>query len=130
MPKKPESLAPVGETMPGALSRLHEIPEGDPRRLTDAEWIMARLWERANIPDPSLNFGVVPLDAISHICSEECGKQPALSGGKGHHYTRPPKPEYVKVAAAVVQWLATNVGRSFYEEFTRAFKQANSSPTA
>ncbi len=116
--------------MPGALSRLHEIPEDDPRRLTDAEWIMARLWEQANTPDQSRNFGAVPLDVILHFCSQECGTQRTLSGGKGHCYTRPPKPEYVKVAAAVVQWLATNVGRSFYEEFTRAFKQANSSPTA
>ena len=106
--------------MPIALKRLQEIPEGAQRRDTDPEWIMVQLWEKVNIPDGSLNLGQVPLDTILHMCSGDCKPK--------HHYVRPLNPDHVRVAAATVQWLATNVGRSFYQRFLDALEKARKPP--
>lgn len=114
--KKLKSLAPIDKTMPIALTRLMTLDRK--RRHKDPEWIMMRLWEKENIRCDFLDMGKVPLDDPCHICNDRCTAQ-------RHWYEKIPNEERARVAAAMLQWLASNVGRSFYAKFLGIVEERN-----
>ncbi|MFA6297257.1 MAG: hypothetical protein WC629_01710 [Candidatus Paceibacterota bacterium] len=125
MSKQKKSLSPVGLTMPVALKRLESLSSKQKRK--DAEAIMMLLWENENTRDP-LNGSMTPLDSILHECTEGCGKTRIFSFGADKCVYKPSLNERdVKVAAATIQWIATNCGRSFFEKFYRKFEEARKS---
>lgn len=67
-----------------------------------AEDIMAFMWEEENIPQPSINYGRVPLHAI--LDSDNLA------------------PRDVAVIASTLQWLMTNVGSEFLRRVLLATK--------
>jgi len=103
------SLSPKEKTT--SYFRKRSISKKDP---VD---VMAELWEKSNARQSWLNHGIVPLDFITHGCNDKC------VGTEGnyvqHHF--PQDEEFndrdVRVAAATVRWLATNVGRGFLYSF-------------
>lgn len=108
-----KSLSPIGLTMPIAEARLNMGGKDDP------EGIVMKFWSEENTPHDGTNRGLVPLDHILHECTSECREHTdPLSTRKEYHvFTRPLNKHDVKVAAATVQWLATNNGRSFLIKF-------------
>lgn len=107
MARKPKSESPFGKTMSISRQRL-EIPV----RPGDPETLMMRFWEKENVRVRWLNGGRIPLDLILHQCNEDCMPSDGI-----HHYTRVLEDRDVEVAAATVQWLATNCGREFLRRF-------------
>ena len=103
------SLAPFGLTTDIAarrLKRFSDTPEDD------SEVVMAELWEEANIVSLSINKATAPIDHILHKCAGSCSED-----GNTHYFSEDLEVEKVRVASATVQWLATNCGRAFLEEF-------------
>lgn len=123
--EKLESVSPKGFTMPHATRRLVEIPEKD--KAKDPEQIMTGLWEKENTRDTHINFGRVPLDSILHECNSRCGEKLVTfsSIGEKHFYDGKLNERDIRVAAATVQWLATNCGRAFFQDFLIAYRAAN-----
>lgn len=116
-------LCPKGLTLPNSKKRLNETPED--MRAKDPEHIMASLWEELNTRDRCINLGRVPIESILHTCNEGCGKPGFLnSPTSAHFYNGNLEKRDLEVAAATVQWLATNVGRAFLDRFSDAFKKA------
>lgn len=123
----PVSLSPKGDTLPNAKRRLDEIVDPN-QQAKDPEHIMMGLWALANTRDSSLNLGLVPLDTILHQCDERCGSFQAQVQGVGasrHFYDGKLNEHDVQVMAATVQWMATNVGRAFYDKFSKALSAAH-----
>jgi hypothetical protein len=122
-----ECVAPVGLTLSRSLKRLLELPED--MRKSDPEHIIMGLWAKENTRDASLSFGLVPIDNILHECNGDCGKARSYSGGPSHHYV-PPSEEQVKIINATIQWLATNCGRCFLNNFLRELKNLEKTEAA
>lgn len=126
MPRKKDQfkegthVTPVGRTLPHAKGRLYSLNED--RRERDPEWIMMTLWDKKNVRRRGLNAGAVPVDAILHTCTRDCGKNMSVIGSDRHEYVEP-DPHDVEVICATVQWLATNCGRSFWGEFDQKLKE-------
>lgn len=75
------------------------------------EALIARLWEGANIPlakECHYLFERTHVERILHVCGKDCGDWGCDRDDLFPHEK--------KVVRAVVQWFATNVGRSFLQE--------------
>lgn len=105
MPTK--SLAPFGDTLPNALRRLKDAPDE-----SDAELIIMKRWESENVPQAFLSGGFTSLEAIVQGTPPESGKREPVSERDR------------QVVAATIQWMATNIGRCFYDEFRKAWIEA------
>lgn len=119
----PRSLTPKGLTMPNAKRRLDGV--SGLLVVTDPEHIMMNLWAEENTPAHHINGGLVPIDVILHECSVECyGRNPGFSPfpHDGHLYRRSFSERDLRVASAIVQWLATGVGQGFLAKFQAALK--------
>lgn len=118
-----ESMSPFGVTNPIQAARLKEAK--DPSR--DPECIIMRMWADECIRDPCLNFGAVPLDRILHRCTEKCiGGCDHVQGGPLHDLGDGNLDgQRVRDVAATIQWLGTNVGRCFVENFLREYYDKN-----
>ena len=119
------SLSPKGLTEDIYRVRLDSLT--DPTAVSkDAEHIIAQMWAKENTRDNNINLGGVPIDKILHRCNSKCkGGADHVEGGHAHYYTGEFDEEEVKIAAATVQFLATNVGRGFYNEFLKCYEAAN-----
>lgn len=114
-------VSPFGLTLPNALKRL-QIPPEDQNK--DAETIIMRMWDEKNTRDPSRG-GLTPIDRILHVCGDDCGKKKFRMPMEDEHVYSKPSEHDIMVMAATVQWLATNVGRSFYQDFLSQWHKAN-----
>jgi hypothetical protein len=110
------SFSPVGKTMPISKERLKYKPSISP---VNPEKVIMRRWAKENTRRPHINCGGIPLDSILHECNPECDPD------RGRHsYTGKFDDRDIRAAAAVVQWIATNCGRSFFHEFEREVERA------
>lgn len=114
-----KSLTPVGFTFPMSAERL-----ADEDRFSWAEKLIARMWEKKNIVvDDGLFTGPPLIAALLHRCTDKC-KTETEDGPVRHVYCVPPDDE-VRAASAAIQWLASNMGSYFINEFIKASGELN-----
>jgi hypothetical protein len=98
-----KSKSPMKMRLPLQLSRLdiydklHILNPGAEYPSKHPEDIMAEMWEAENIPNPQINYGGVPVQAI-------------LDEPKPSERDR-------AIVASTLQWLGTNCGREFLSRF-------------
>lgn len=120
MPKKVQSAAPYEVRPKRYMNRLNE-----PFRYSWPEQLIARMWEARNVRSFRANHGVSPVDYMPHECSESCVRLEMFSAfGDGHRYKNSSRLE-LSAMAALIQWLATNVGNEFIETFLRERTRLN-----
>lgn len=119
MAQNPKSLAPFGDTLPQKRVRLDSAPDK-----ADPEVVMMKLWEKENIPSTSRNCGWTSIEAI--LEGIPSGVSIASVSFLPNESRRVIEERDRQVVAATVQWMATNVGRCFYEQFQKEWVKAKS----
>ena len=106
MSEKNKSLAPYGDTLHQWLVRLNaEFPGVNP------EALLMKMWEEENIPRLNNSGGWTAIEAIVQGHPSETGERVPIADRDR------------QIVAATIQWLATNYGRCFYEEFQKRLKE-------